>query len=214
MIGNKIRTSAAFSGVTLLIAGLYTTLFASTGMHVTAEVATRVTWLNANGRVWPVSIWLWMLALFAWMVLLTSLAWSYLPGFRVASMLQSGLMVIAAVLIIVGLASWMAVLPHVAALDEVNDLLSVVDTFVMGMLGAGLFMAGAVTAWVCYDLVQEESLSYVWTGPGIAAGLLAVPTPFVLPYYWLLVAAAILWIGWCGFLYLRSDMPSAFAEMK
>ena len=159
-------------------------------------------------------MWLWLLALFGWMVLLVTVMWSYLPGFRVSSMLQSGLMTISAVLAITGIVTWMGLLPYTASVDAANQFMPLADTFVLGLLGAAFFMGGAVTAWIGWDLSQLDTLTLAWAAPAIAAGLLAVPSPFVLPMPWLLVAASILWIGWSLFLYTRKEMPNAFSEMN
>ena len=209
----KIRYAAALSGLTLLIAVIYSVTHMSSGLSVAGEQTSRLAWLTENSSLWTVGVWLWLLAVFGWMVLLVTLSWNYLPGFRVASMLQSGLMIIAAVLAIIGLVTWMGLLPTISTQGGFDDSIALVDAFVMGMFGSALFMGGAVTAWIGIDLAQIKTLSYIWVGPAIIAGLLAVPSPFLLPVPWLLFAAATLWIAWCIFLFSRQSMPNAFAEM-
>lgn len=210
----KIRYAAALSGLSLLVAGLYAVIVTSQGMRIAGDQTLRLMWLDGNTGFWSIGIWLWLLAVFGWMVLLATMSWSYLPGFRVSAMLQSGLMVISAVLAIVGLVTWMGTLPYAASIDLDGTFVPLVDTFVMGMFGAALFMGGAVTAWIAFDLAQIETLKYAWVLPAIVAGLLAIPAPFVLPSPWLPILAGILWLVWCAFLFSRSEMPNAFAEMK
>lgn len=129
-------------------------------------------------------------------------------------MLQSGLIIISAVLAIAGLTTWMAVMPYAVRLDEALLLMPLVDAFVLGLLGAALFMGGAVTAWIGWDLARLDTLTVYWGAPAIVAGLLAVPSPFLLPTPWHLVAAGIVWIGWCLYLSTRKEMPNAFSEWK
>ena len=90
--------------------------------------------------------------------------------------------------------------------------LMVIFTLALGALGAGFLMGGAVTAWIGLDLAQEDSLNWAWGLPAVVAGLLAVPSPFVLPMPWLLVAAGVVWLGWGLFLVTRREMPNAFSE--
>lgn len=210
----KIRYAAALSGLSLLIAGLFTLMLTSDGMRMAGDVPTGLTWIDENAALWSLGIWLWLLAVFGWMALLITLAWSYLPGFRVSSMLQSGLMIIAAVLAIVALVTWMVVAPTAVSLGQVEAVTALVHPFIMGMFGAAFFMGGAVSVWIAVDLAQIETLSYAWVSPAMIAGALALPSPFLLPMPWLLVIAGSVWVGWCAFLFTRSELPNAFAEME
>jgi hypothetical protein len=210
----KIRTAATLSGLSLLIAGIYTATVLYKGLRIAAVLLPRQIWILDNPGLWSLGGWLWLLALFGWMVLLVTLMWSYLPGFRVSSMLQSGLVTISAVLAIIGLVSWIGLIPYTAKLEEAFLLMPIVDTFALGMFGAAFMMGGAVTAWIGWDLTKVEPLALAWGAPAIAAGLLVVPSPFLLPMPWLLVAAGIVWLGWCLFLFTRKEIPNAYSEMK
>lgn len=210
----KIRYAAMFSGLSLLIAGTYTATVLHKGMRIATVLLPRQVWIIDNPGLWTLGCWLWLLALFGWMVLVVTQMWSYLPAHRVASLLESGLVIIAAVLGISGIVFWMVLLPHTASLDEAYWLMPLVDSVVLGLLGAALLMGGAVTAWIGWDLSRVEALTWPWGVPPLVAGLLAVPSPFVLPMPWLLVLAGVIWIGWCLFLFSRSEVPNAYSEWQ
>lgn len=208
----KIRYAATLSGLSLLVAGVFTATTMYKGMRIATVLLPRQVWIIDNPGLWALGCWLWLAALFGWMVLLVTFMWSYLPAHRVSTMLQSGLVIISAVLAVAGLVSWMGLLPYVASLNEASSLIPVVDRLVLGLLGAAFFMGGAVTAWIGWDLAHHDALGWAWAAPAMAAGLLAIPAPFILPMPWLLAAAGIVWLGWCLFLVMRSEMPSAYAE--
>ena len=210
----KNRIAAILSGTSLLIAGLYTATVLHKGLRIDAVLLPRQVWIQDNTGLWTLGIWLWLAALFGWMALLVTLMWSYLPGHRVSSMLQSGLIVIAAALGVAGLVIWMSAFPYIVKLEEAYVMMPFVDKIVLGLLGAGLFMGGAATAWIGWDLAQEISLNWVWGAPPLIAGLLALPSPFVLPMPWLLAVAGLVWIGWSLFVATRREIPSAYAEYK
>jgi hypothetical protein len=153
-----------------------------------------------------------LLAIFGWMVLIVTLMWSYIPGHRVATMLQNGLIVIAAVLAIGGVVTWMNVLPMVAGQPQAAAMVPVIDALALGLLGAGLFMGGGVTLWHLVDLVRLGFLPISWTWPGFAAALCLLPAPWLLPGGLLVLSGSVLWAGWCLFLSTRVRWPSAYAE--
>jgi hypothetical protein len=210
----KIRYAAMLSAASLLIAGLYTAAVMRKGLRIATVLLPRQVWIMDNTGSWSLGVWLWLLALFGWMVLLVTLMWSYLPGYRVSSMLQSGLITISAVLAVTGLVSWMAATPYAARLDQASFLMPLIDAFVLGLLGAALFMGGAVTAWIGWDLSRLDTLNVYWGVPAIAAGLLATLSPFALPMPWHLVISGILWLAWCLFLISRKEIPNAYSEWK
>ena len=209
----KIRYAATLSGLALLVAGIFTAMVLRKGLRIDVVQLPRQVWIQDNTALWSLGLWLWLLALFGWMVLLVTLMWSYLPGHRVSSMLQSGLLLIAATLGVAGVVIWMNAFPYVAGLTDAYFMASFVDSLVLGLLGAAFFMGGAVTAWIGWDLGRLDTLDSAWGAPPIAAGLLAAPAPFLLPMPWLLVAAGVIWLGWSLFLATRGDMPTAFSEL-
>jgi hypothetical protein len=162
---------------------------------------------------WQIGGWLWLLAIFAWMVLLVVLSWSYLPAHRVATMLQNGLLISAALLAMAGVVVWMTGLP-IALLqpDMANSLATLVDALALGLLGAGLMLGGAVTTWIASDLWRQALLARPWLVLGAAAGLLALPSPLLLPNGTLLLVSLACWLLWCGWLATRPRLPSPFSE--
>lgn len=208
----KIIQAARFSGFAFFVAGLFTFFFARTGLRVVGVLLPRQVWVVENAPLWMAANWLWLLAIFSWMVLLVALMWSYSPAHRISSMLQSGLMVISAVLLIIGVVVWMNLLPYGAGRENAIDLLAFVDTLVLSLFGAGFFMGGAVTAWIAIDLIRLDALPKSWMAPLIFAGACWAPSPFLFPRFELLALGFLLWIGWCLFLGTRRALPSAYAE--
>jgi hypothetical protein len=124
----KIPYAARFSTVVFVVAVLYTWLQMPPGLYTMSDLSMRQTWVLNHAFQWSLGWWLWLIAIFSWMVILVTLGWSYLPAHRVAGALQSGLMLIGAVLAIAGITIWMCVLPIVFAQTElVNQLTLVID---------------------------------------------------------------------------------------
>lgn len=176
------------------------------------SVPIRSDWLSQSAPLWVAGWWLWLLAIFTWMVLLVTIMWTYLPGHRIATMLQSGLTIISALLLIIGCVSWMGLLPLTAGWSDAARFMPLVDGLALSMLGAGLFMGGAVTAWIASDLSRLNHLPWRDTALALAAGALALPSPFLLPTPYLLWGSAACFVAWCVQLGLRSRLPSAFPE--
>ena len=221
----KLRYAAIFTTIAFTAAAAYTALLLLPALQINRAqpVLLRGEWMAGNQATWTLGGWLWLLAIFSWMVLLVTLIWAYSPAHRVPTMLQSGLIVIGALLSIIGVVSWMGLLPvalgdvdalTIDALAQRGDLMRLVDGLALGLLGAGLFMGGAVTAWLCIDLAQLKLLPWHWVLPGAAAGALAVPAPFVLPSPWLPALACFALLTWSLLLATRSEMPSAFPEWQ
>ena len=221
----KLRYAAVFAAVAFAAAGAYTALLLRPALDLNRAqpVLLRGEWMLNNQATWTIGGWLWLLAIFSWMVLLVTLMWAYSPAHRVPTLLQSGLIIIGALLGISGVVAWMGLLPvalgdfdalSVEALAGRGDLLRLVDGLALGLIGAGLFMGGAVTAWLCIDLAQLDLLPWGWVAPGIAAGVLAVPAPFVLPSPWLPALACLSLLAWSFLLATSSEMPSAFPEWQ
>jgi hypothetical protein len=208
----KISYAAAFSGTIFLIAILFTAFIMRPGLRTTGVLLPRQAWVLESQLMWSVGWWLWLLAIFSWMLLLITFMWRYTPAHRVPTMLQSGLMLIAAVLAIAGVVIWMGALPVAADQIESTGAMLLVDTLAMGLLGAATFMGGLVTAWIGIDLARLKKLTWLWLTPGILAGLFAAPSPFLFPNVYHLLISGALWLIWCLFLATRRNEPKAFAE--
>jgi len=210
----KVIQAARFSGFTFLIATIFAIFVSRAGYRIVGVMLPRQVWIVENPALWTAGNWLWMLAIFSWMVVLVALMWSYSPAHRISSMLQSGLMVISAVLLIAGVTIWMSALPYGAAQPNAIELIPLLDAIVLGFLGAGLFMAGVVTAWIGVELIRLKALPKEWAIPSVLAGLCLLPAPFLLPYFASTAAGLLLWISWCLILGTRRSMPNAFAEWE
>jgi hypothetical protein len=209
----KVPYAARFASVAFLAAALYTWLQMLPGLPAAEVVNSRQTWMLDHAAQWRLGWWLWLLAIFSWMVLLVVLAWSSLPAHRVAGMLQSGLMIIAAVLAITGINVWMSVLPAVFVQPALaGSLTPVVDTLALGLLGSGCFMGGATTAWIAYDLIRQNVLSRPWLVLALMAGLCVLAAPFFVFNSYLLLAGLLYWLIWCLWLSTRRRLPSPFSE--
>ncbi len=93
-------------------------------------------------------------------------------------------------------------------------LTPLVDALALGLIGGGAFMGGLVTLWIGLDLYRQGLLAQRWLALCLLAGLCALPTPFLLPFpYWLIVAA-LCWWGWALYLAFQSRLPSLYAEWK
>ncbi len=197
----------------MLIAAAYTLLIMPDGLDTIGVSLPRQAWLLETGPLWQIGAWLWLLAIFGWMLVIVALMWSYIPAHRISAMLQNGLTLIAAVLAIAGVVVWINALPWAAAQANPAEWMSLVDVLALGFLGAALFMGGLVTAWQAYDLARVGQLPVAWVIVPMLSGLVVAPSPWLLPGGWHLAAGALLWIFWCAFLALRR-LPPAFAEWK
>jgi hypothetical protein len=211
----KIPYAARFAAAAFLVAPLYTWLQIRPGLPAAGALNTRQEWLIDHQTQWSVGWWLWLLAIFSWMVLLVLLSWSYLPAHRWTGMLQSGLMVIAAVLAITGVNVWMALLPAVIAQgNEAATLVLLIDTLASALLSAGCFMGGAVMAWIAWDLIRQNVLPRPWLWLAVLAGLFLLPAPILSLHPYLLLAGLCFWLIWCIWLSTRRRLPSPFTEWR
>lgn len=209
---NTIK-AAYFSGISLLVAASYAVIWLRPGLSIGTEGTLRHVWISSNSGLWSLGWWLWLLTIFAWMMLLVTLMWAYLPAHRVVTMLQSGLMIIAAVFMIGAVLIWMNVFAIAAVQDDTHHIISLVDTFALSFLGAGSFMGGTTTAWIAIDLIRLTEQPKLWVVPGILAGTIMMPAPFLLPDFWLLVPALVFWLLWCVVLTFHS-LPSRYPEYE
>jgi hypothetical protein len=209
----KIPYAAWFNLIVFGTAALYTLIELRPALRLAGVQFVRYGWLLKHPLSWQIGGWLWLLAIFAWMVLLVVLSWSYLPAHRVATMLQNGLMISAAPLVMAGVSIWMAALPvALAQPDAPTPLAPLVDALALGLLGAGLMLSGVVTTWIAIDLWRQALLARPWLLLPVVAGLLALPSPLLLPNGTLLLVSFVCWLIWCGWLAIRPRLPPAFAE--
>jgi hypothetical protein len=206
----KLIRAASFAAVVFAIANLYSLFLLSTPLTVTREWQLRSDWFAAYASLWMVGGWLALLSVFAWMLLLMTLMYAYIPAHRLSTMLQSGLMMIGAVLLVIGIVIWMNLLPEARDAGEA----ALIDRLALSLLGAGFFMGGGVTAWIAVDLALLRKLPRLWLLPGLLAGLLAVPSPFLLPNPILLTPAMFLFFVWTVLFAVQRRMPAAYAEMS
>lgn len=209
----KTPIAARFSVVSLSIALLFSAIMMSPGLRIVGVSFPRQAWIAENPLLWSLGLWLWLAAIFCWMWVMVSLMWAYLPAYRIASMLQSGLLIISAALAIGGVVTWMAVLPAILPMRSVNELLPLVDSLALGLLGAGALMGGGVMCWVAVDLMRHSPLRRGWLALLLAAGALALPSPFVLPFPWHLLAALGCWLVWALHLAWMRSLPTAYPEL-
>jgi len=184
------------------------------GLRMIGVQFIRQSWILDHSTYWMVGWWLWLMAIFGWMWLLMALAWTYLPAHRVASMLQSGLMLIGAVLLIGGVIVWMGVLPVAMAQQDATVWISVVDALALNLLGGGALMGGITTFWIGLDLYQQQVLRRPLVILCMVAGLCMLPSPFLFPmgFPFHLIPAMLCWLFWSAYLALLPQLPSPFAE--
>ncbi len=210
----KLRYAALFGAIASLVALGYTLWITSAGLDVFGDFPARRTWLLEHRQAWDGGLWLWLPAIFGWMLLHVTLIWSYLPAHRIATMLQSGLLILAAGLGIGGVVVWMSVLPAAMTLTNAAELVRLTDMLALGFFGAALLMGGVVTAWQAFDLAKLGFMPIAWVVPLALAGLALVPSPLLLPGGRHIIAATIVWAGWCLFMTTRRALPSAFTEWR
>lgn len=209
----KLSIAASFSGGAVLLATLGSLFVASPGLHISTVLLQRKAWLLEQPALWQIHWWLWLLAIFGWMYLLVTFVWRYTPAHRISTMLQVGLMNIAALLSIIGALIWMNILPLVVSLEGSSNWVELIDAMALTLLGSGAFMGGVVTLWITLDLFTLKKLTLSWLWPGILTGLALIPSPFLLPFPFHLVFAAMLWILWCLLLIVRGPEPKPYPEI-
>lgn len=209
----RLSYSALFSGLCLVMAAAYSLTVARQGLRLVAVQLPRYDWVSANPNLWQLNWWLWLLFVFSWMVLLATFIWRYTPVHRVATMLQSGLITISAILTIIALLVWMNLLPLALTHPEPADMAQFVDTLALTLLGAGCFMGGIVTTWICLDLIWLKKLTISWLLPGILAGCTLIPSPFLFPSANHILLGGVLWIIWSILLIVRGPEPRPFPEL-
>jgi hypothetical protein len=200
------------SAATLTAAVLYSLFVMRPGLRIVGVSFPRQAWILEHPFLWSLGLWLWLAVIVGWVGVLISLLGAYAPLHRISTMLQCTLLLIAAALAIAGLAVWMTALPATLRLPSVNELLTLVDGLALGLLGVGALLGGVATSWAALALMRFSPLQKRWVTMAALAGALMAPSPFLLPFPWHLLAAAICWWAWT--LYLgaprrRSDADPA-----
>jgi hypothetical protein len=210
----KVHHAARFNIVIWIAVVALTLIYLLPGLRMIGVQFVRQAWILEHPVQWMVGWWLWLFAIFGWMWLLVTLSWTYLPAHRVASMLQSGLLIIGSVLLILGVIVWMGVLPVVVAEQEATSWIRLVDTLALTLLGGGALMGGLVTTWIGLDLFRQQVLARPWSLFCIIAGLSAIPSPFLFPllFPYPLILSILFWFCWSIYLALLPRLPSPFAE--
>jgi len=212
----KIQIAARVNVIVWIALCLVTALWLLPGVRLVGVQFVRQGWILDHPTLWTAGWWVWLLAIFCWMWLLITLSWTYLPGHRVASMLQSGLLIMGALMLLIGVIVWMGLLPVVLGGEDAETLIRLVDMFALSLLGAGSFMGGIVTTWVALDLYRQRVLARPWLVFCLLAGLSMIPSPFLFPLlfpYHLLLAAAC-WLCWSSYLALLPQLPAPFSEYR
>lgn len=216
----RLIRAARGAGVAALAAGIYSLVILRQVYHPTAIAQYTQGLPEETPWQWGFGGWLWLLAIFSWMVLLVALMHYYSPVHRISSSLQSGLMVIAATLLIAGILAGMNRFGLVHALNAdqpvgpITATEKIVELFALSLLEAGLLMGGGVTTWICIDLVVLKKLPAAWMVPGAAAGVLALFSPFLLPELRHLLIALFAYCVWCLILGFRTSLPAGYPDFE
>ena len=216
----KLIRAARIAAISALAAGLYSLLLLRPFYLKFAESLNPQPLAAESLWQWGLGGWLWLVAIFTWMVLLVALKHRYSPAHRISTAIQSGLIGIAATLLVAGVLAGMNRfgLAGVLNADLQTELLPVVEKFVehlaLTALEAGLLMGGGVTTWICIDLVVLNKLPTSWMVPGAVAGLLSLLSPLLLPELRHLLIALLFYCVWCLVLGFRKSLPAAYPELE
>ena len=215
----KVIRAARFAAAAALAAGLYSLLAMRPIYLQSVQELPQNQLAEENLLQWGLGGWLWLLAILAWMIFLAALMHSYSPVHRISSILQTGLLAISATLLILGVLVGMNRFELAQIGNGGNELTAslamwraLFDQFALTILGAGLAMGGGLTAWLCVDLVLLGKLPRRWMAPGAVAGILALPSPLLLPESRLLLIALAVYCIWCLVLAIRTSLPAAYPE--
>ena len=216
----KLIRAARVAAISALVAGLYSLLLLRPFYLNFAESPNPQPLAAGSLWQWGLGGWLWLFAIFTWMVLLVALKHRYSPVHRISTAVQSGLIGIAATLLVAGVLAGMNRFGLAGVLNAglQTELLPVIEKLVehlaLTALEAGLLMGGGVTTWICIDLVVLTKLPTSWMVPGAVAGLLSLLSPFLLPELRHLLIALLFYCVWCLVLGLRKSLPAAYPELE
>lgn len=216
----KLINAARFAGITFLVAGIYSTTVLQPIYRLMIEGQQQQGWLVEVLPRWTIGGWLLLLSILAWMTLLVTSMYSYSPVHRVSTMMQTGLIIIAAVLLILGILIGLTRMEGLAAgsggpnPQETTALgVALFDDNAMALLRAGLLMGGAVSAWIGVDLALLGKLPPLWLAPAIVAGVALVPAPFLGLSAWQLLIALAGFLFFCLVLGARRALPESYPPL-
>ncbi len=216
----KLIHAARFTGSTAFAAGIYSFLLLRPLFGQFGQASGRQSAAEESPIYWELGGWLLLLAIFAWMVFLVTMMHTYSPVHRISTNLQKGLLPISATLLIisvlVGMVRFRLSLPALTGSTAADVVFwpELLNQFVLTTLGAGLFMGGSLTAWICIDLVVLNKLPTKWMAPGAFAGILSLLSPLLLPAMLHLVAALVAYLAWCLVFGLKRALPPAYPDFE
>ena len=216
----RLIRAARFAGAVALAAGIYS-LFVLRPVYSQSVQTPRLQAADESSIwQWELGGWLWLLTIFSWMILLAAMKHYYSPIHRISTSTQSGLSVISATLLIVGVLVGMnrfglkGILDGNSPGETFAAAVEFVDYIALTILGAGLLMGGCVTTWICVDLVILNKLPISWMVPGAVAGVLSLLSPFLLPEIRHLLVALLVYCIWCLVLGMRYSLPAAYPDLE
>ena len=216
----KLIYAARFAGVTFLVAGIYSIVVLLPGYRLLAAGQQQQGWLAAVMPQLTLGGWIWLLAVLAWMTLLVTLMHSYSPAYRISTIMQSGLIIIAAVFFMLGVVVEMNTLQIAATVDgsrfpdaQIRYGNSSAAINALAVLRAGLLMGGGVSAWIGIDLAMLRKLPTLWLAPEILAGVVLATAPFLGLSVWQLLAALAGFVVFCLVLAARRTLPESFPPL-
>ena len=216
----KLIHAARFTGITAFAAGIYSFLLLRPLFSQYGQTSGQQTAAEASPIYWELGGWLLLLAIFAWMVFLVTMMHTYSPVHRISTNLQKGLLPISATLLIVsvlvGMTRVRLALPALTGNTAADVALwpEILVQITLTTLGAGLFMGGGLTAWICVDFVILRKLPAKWMAPGALAGILSLLSPLLLPNMLHLLAALAAYLAWCLVFGLKRALPPAFPDFN
>lgn len=216
----KLIHAARFTGSTAFAAGIYSFVLIRPLFSHYGQASGQQTAAEESHIYWELGGWLLLLAVFAWMVFLVTMMHTYSPVHRISTNLQKGLLPISATLLIVsvlvGVARFRLSLPSLtgSTAADVALLPDLLNQIALTTLGAGLFMGGGLTVWICLDLVLLDKLPAKWMVPGAFAGILSLLSPLLLPNMLHLLAALVAYLAWCLVFGLRRALPPAYPDLN
>jgi len=216
----KLIIAARFAGITFLVAGIYSTTVMQPIYRLMIEWQQQQGWAVEVLPRWTIGGWLLLLSILAWMTLLVTSMYSYSPVHRVSTMMQSGLIIIAAVLLVLGVLFALTRMEGLAAgrgspnpQATTAQIVAFLDDYAMAVLRAGLLMGGAASAWIGIDLALLRKLPPLWLAPAIVAGVALVPAPFLGLSAWQLLIALAGFLVFCLVLGTRRALPESYPPL-
>jgi hypothetical protein len=154
----RLIRAARFAALSALSAGIYS-LFVLRPFYLQSVQAQHAWWLAEDSLwQWRLGGWLWMMTIFAWMILLVALKHYYAPAHRISTALQSGLVVVGAILLIISVLAGTNRFGLTGILSDGQPgetfaiYENLVEYFALAFLGAGMLMGelsrpGSASTW-------------------------------------------------------------------